>query len=84
MNLNVVRKCQSGMMNCIDPKKQNNNVYCLLVFLTFMKNIQFQFFKKQEVSFLIMGSQINGTLGLVLVWFFEKNQVLISIPTKLV
>jgi len=84
MNLNVVRKCQSGMMSCIDPKKENNNVYCLLVFLTFMKNLQFQFLKKQEMSFKIMCSQINGTLGLVLVWFFENNQVSILIPTKLV
>jgi len=54
-------------LSCIDPKKQNNNVYCLLVFLTFMKNLQFQFLKKQEVSILTIGSQINGTLGLVLV-----------------
>jgi hypothetical protein len=67
MNLNVVRKCQCGMMSCIDPKKKNNNVYCLPVFLTFMKNLRFQFRKKQEVSILIMVSQINGTLGLVLV-----------------
>ncbi len=73
MNLNVVRKCQSGMMICIDPKKQNNNVYCLLVFLTFMKNIQFQFLKKQEVSFLIMGLQINGTLSLF--WFGSLKKI---------
>jgi len=77
LQINQEFECSSQMSKGHDDlhwsKKTKQQCLLFTNFLTFMKNIQFQFLKKQEVSFLIMGLQVNGTLSLF--WFGSLKKI---------